>query len=172
MHKNTDVKKLTDSLVSAVDKSMGNGKGITLFLITFAAAFREIFETILFLKILILDGHQKIFVGAGAVSAIILTFIIITIAVKYSIKLNLKLLFKASTILILSLSTIFLGKGIGALQKTGAFAQTSLDGFSMPALGFNSTLEVLVAQTGMVAIILTYSFVNLVRKRKLVESAL
>ena len=105
-------------------------------------------------------------------SAIILTFIIITIAVKYSIKLNLKLLFKASTILILSLSTIFLGKGIGALQKTGAFAQTSLDGFSMPALGFNSTLEVLVAQTGMVAIILTYSFVNLVRKRKLVESAL
>lgn len=42
----------------------------------------------------------------------------------------------------------------------------------MPALGFNSTLEVLVAQTGMVAIILTYSFVNLVRKRKLVESAL
>lgn len=117
MHKNTDVKKLKESLVTAVDNSLGNGKGITLFLIAFTAAFREIFETLLFLKILIIDGHHKFYVGAGAVVAIALTFVIITIAIKYSIKLNLKYLFKASTVLILSLSTIFLGKGIGALQN-------------------------------------------------------
>ncbi|MAV91976.1 MAG: hypothetical protein CL676_11205 [Bdellovibrionaceae bacterium] len=172
MHKNTDVKKLTDSLVSAVDKSMGSGKGITLFLITFVATFREIFETILFLKILILDGHQKLFIGAGAISAILLTFVVIAMAVKYSIKLNLSLLFKASTVLILSLSTIFLGKGIGALQKTGAFAQTSFDSFSLPALGFNSTIEVLIAQAGMIIVILAYSIGNISRKKQLTEDSL
>ena len=46
MHKNTDIKKITKSLVAAVDSSIGNGKGITLFLVAFTAAFREIFETL------------------------------------------------------------------------------------------------------------------------------
>ncbi len=172
MHKNTDVKKLTDKLASAVNNSMGSGKGITLFLLTFAATFREIFETILFLKILIIDGHQKLYIGAGAITAILLTFVVIAIAVKYSIKLNLKLLFITSTVLILSLSTIFLGKGIGALQKTGAFTQTSWDSFSLPALGFNSTLEVLIAQVGMIIAILVYSIVNILRKKQLAEDSL
>lgn len=169
MHKNTDVKKITKNLVTAVDSSLGSGKGITLFLIAFTAAFREIFETLLFLKILILDGHQKLYMGAGAFFAIALTLVIITVAVRYSIRLNLKYLFKASTVLILSLSTIYLGKGIGALQKTGSFVQTSLDGYSFPAIGFNSTLEVLIAQLGMVMVILAYILINY-RRRRLAES--
>ncbi len=172
MHKNTDVKKITESLVAAVDSSLGSGKGITLFLIAFTAAFREIFETLLFLKILILDGHQKLFIGTGAFSAIALTLVIITVAVRYSIRLNLKYLFKASTVLILSLSTIYLGKGISALQKTGLMVQTTFDGYSMPALGFNSTIEVLVAQMGMVIMILAYFFVSYQRKKNLAESTL
>ena len=170
MHKNTDIKKITKSLVAAVDSSIGNGKGITLFLVAFTAAFREIFETLLFLKILVLDGHQKFYLGAGAFVAIALTLVIITVAVRYSIKLNLKYLFKASTILILSLSTIYLGKGIGALQKTGSFVQTTFDGYSIPSLGFNSTIEVLVAQVGMVILILTYILVSNYRKKEFVES--
>ena len=172
MHKNTDVKKITESLVAAVDSSLGSGKGITLFLIAFTAAFREIFETLLFLKILILDGHQKLFIGTGAFSAIALTLVIITVAVRYSIRLNLKYLFKASTVLILSLSTIYLGKGISALQKTGLMVQTTFDGYSMPALGYNSTIEVLVAQMGMIMIILAYFFVSFQRKKKLAGSTL
>ena len=171
MHKNTDVKKITENLLTAVDSSLGSGKGITLFFIAFTATFREIFETLLFLKILILDGHQKLYIGAGAFFAIALTLVIITVAVRYSIRLNLKYLFKASTVLILSLSTIYLGKGIGALQKTGSLAQTTLDGFSMPALGFNSTLEVLLAQVGMVMVILLYIFASHYRKKKIAEGA-
>ena len=160
MHKNTDVSKLKHKLLTAVDSSLGSGKGLALFLIAFTASFREIFETILFIKILILDGHQHYFVGLGAISAVLLTFLIIAFAIKFSIKLNLKYLFKASTILILSLSTIFLGKGIGALQKTGIFSQTSLDVFSLPELGFNSTLEVLVAQLTMIVLVLSFFIIS------------
>lgn len=166
MHKNTDVQKLKDQLVSAVDSSLGSGKGLTLFFIAFTASFREIFETILFLKILILDGHQQYFVGIGAGAAVLITFLVITFAIKFSIKLNLKYLFKTSTILILSLSTIFLGKGIGALQKTGVFSQTSLDVFSLPAIGFNSTLEVLVAQVTMIIIVFAFYFMSKVKFEK------
>lgn len=166
MHKNTDIKKLKDQLVSAVDTSLGSGKGLTLFFIAFTASFREIFETILFLKILILDGHQQYFVGVGAGAAVLLTFLVIAVAIKFSIKLNLKYLFKFSTILILSLSIIFLGKGIGALQKTGVFSQTSLDVFSLPAIGFNSTLEVLGAQVIMVTLVLAFYFISKVKFEK------
>ena len=139
---------------------------MALFFIAFTASFREIFETILFLKILILDGHQQSFVGLGAISAVLLTFTVIAIAIKFSIKLNLKYLFKASTALILSLSTIFLGKGIGALQKTGAFSQTSIDVFSLPVIGFNSTLEVLIAQMTMIVLMLSFFIVTRVKLAK------
>ena len=166
MHKNTDVQKLKDKFISAVDTSIGSGKGVALFFIAFTASFREIFETILFLKILILDGHQQSFVGLGAISAVLLTFTVIAIAIKFSIKLNLKYLFKASTVLILSLSTIFLGKGIGALQKTGAFSQTSIDVFSLPVIGFNSTLEVLIAQMTMIVLMLSFFIVTRVKLAK------
>ena len=96
----------------------------------------------------------------------LITFLVITFAIKFSIKLNLKYLFKTSTILILSLSTIFLGKGIGALQKTGVFSQTSLDVFSLPAIGFNSTLEVLVAQVTMIIIVFAFYFMSKVKFEK------
>ena len=163
MHKNIDVQKLKDKFVSAVDTSLGSGKGLTLFLIAFTASFREIFETILFLKILILDGYQQYFVGIGAISAVLLTFTVIAIAIKFSIKLNLKYLFKVSTVLILSLSTIFLGKGIGALQKTGVFSQTSIDSVSLPVIGFNSTLEVLIAQMTMIALMLSFFVITRIK---------
>ena len=77
-----------------------------------------------------------------------------------------KYLFKASTVLILSLSTIFLGKGIGALQKTGAFSQTSIDVFSLPVIGFNSTLEVLIAQMTMIVLMLSFFIVTRVKLAK------
>lgn len=160
MHQNMDMEKLKESLISAVESSKGSGKGFTLFLIAFTSAFREVFETLLFLKILILDGHYKLYIGLGTFSALVFTFLIIAMAIRYSIKLNLKYLFKSSTLLILALSTIFLGKGIGALQKTGAFAQTSLDTLSLPILGFNSTLEVLIAQLGMIIIVLAYTLLS------------
>lgn len=160
MHKNMDINKLKDSLVSAVNNATGSKKGLALFLVAFTAVFREVFETLLFIKILLLDGHSKFYVGFGAVIALALTFIVIKIAIRYSIRLNLSYLFKASTVLILVLSTIFLGKGIGALQKTGSFVQTSLDIYSIPVIGFNSTLEVLIAQMGLVIIICSYVFLK------------
>lgn len=155
MHKNTDIQKLKDKFLSAVDTSLGSGKGLALFFIAFSSSFREMFETILFLKILILDGHQQYFVGMGALSAFLLTFFVIVIAIKFSIKLNLKYLFKGSTILILGLSIIFLGKGLGALQKTGVLSQTPMDIFSMSSMGFNATLEVLLAQIAMITLVIS-----------------
>lgn len=168
LHKNTDVKKLKDSLIGAVEGSVRSGKGLALFFIAFTACFREMFEIILFLKIIILDGHQSFYVAIGAVLAIFLTMIIIATAVKYSIRLNLKYVFKASTFLILALSTIFLGRGIGALQKTGLLEQTRIDIFPIPSIGFNSTLEVLIAQLSVLLAIFILTFASY-RKQQLVR---
>ncbi|MDC1175176.1 FTR1 family protein [Bacteriovoracaceae bacterium] len=160
LHKNTDVTKIKEMLTGAVNTSVGSGKGIALFLIAFTACFREVLETILFLKIIILDGHQSLYVAIGAIGAIVLSIVVISFAVINSIKLNLKYLFKASTFLILTLSTVFLGKGIGALQKTGILGQTNLDIFPVPAIGFNSTAEVLIGQLIVVLFIIVAIVIN------------
>jgi len=168
LHKNTDIKKIKDSLAKSLQASVHSGRGNALFFVSFAACFREVFETILFLKIIIIDGHNAFYVGFGAIVAIGLTALIISLAVRYSIKLNLKYLFKASTFLIVGLSIVFLGKGIGALQKTGVLDQTRIDIFSVPSLGFNSTLEVLSAQILLVfSIVLIVGFENLSRGKLL-----
>ncbi len=170
LHKNTDILKIKDKLTGAVQNSVSSGKGMALFFIAFTACFREIFETILFLKIIIIDGHKIFYVGVGTALAIILTMVVITFAVKYSIKLNLKYLFKASTILILALSTIFLGKGIGALQKTGILEQTRIDSFSAPSIGFNSTMEVMMAQLAALFIIFIFALMSYREKRMMKAS--
>ncbi len=165
MHKNTDIQKLKKTFTSAVGDSLKSGKGVTLFLIVFTAVFREIFEVLLFLKILILDGYEKLPVVFGAFFAIMVAIITISAAISYSIKLNLKYMFRASTVLILSLSVIFLGKGIGALQETGIFEETKLNITSLSPIGFNATSEVLIAQVTMIIIILAYTLIASKRKQ-------
>ncbi len=172
LHKNTDVKKIQDTLSSALNTSVSSGKGNALFLISFASCFREVFETILFLKIIIIDGHNVFYVGLGAIIAIGLTMGIISFAIKYSIKLNLKYLFKASTVLIVGLSIIFLGRGIGALQKTGVLDQTRIDILSLPSIGFNSTLEVLIAQILVISFIFIVVCLETFNKTKLLKEGI
>jgi high-affinity iron transporter len=172
LHKNTDVKKIQDTLSSALNTSVSSGKGNALFLISFASCFREVFETILFLKIIIIDGHNVFYVGLGAIIAIGLTMGIISFAIKYSIKLNLKYLFKASTVLIVGLSIIFLGRGIGALQKTGVLDQTRIDILSLPSIGFNSTLEVLIAQILVISFIFIVVCFETFNKTKLLKEGI
>lgn len=156
LHKNTNISKIKNRMLSAVEGSMNSGRGLALFFVAFTACFREVFETILFLKIIILDGHRSFYVASGALFAIILATTAISLAVKYSVKLNLKYMFRASTVLILGLSIVFLGKGIGAFQKTGFLEQTIITNFSAPSFGFNSTLEVMIAQISVLLIIACY----------------
>tara|TARA_B100000749_G_scaffold280077_2_gene274689 strand:- start:40786 stop:42675 length:1890 start_codon:yes stop_codon:yes gene_type:complete len=155
-HRHSNIEKWKLSIKDAVSDSIVNGKTLTLFLIAFASVFREIFETLLFMKIMIFDGHSTMDISLGALMAIGLSVTLIFGAIKFSMKLKLDPLFKFSTGLILILSMVIFGKAIGAFQKVGALQATQLNLPTVDALGFNATLEVLIAQLLVLLIIFMY----------------
>ena len=149
-HRNGNIQELKANLKANVKNSLVDNKKGALFFISFFAVFREIFETLLFMKILAFDGHSSVAIGAGAAFALGLAGALILLAAKFSVKLKLAPLFKGSTYLILGLSVVFLGKALGAFQKVGLLDQTQIDGFTLSILGYNSTLEVLLGQVAFI----------------------
>ncbi len=155
-HRHSNIEKWKKTLEGSVSKHIVNGKSITLFAISFAAVFREIFETLLFMKILTFDGHSKSVIGVGALAALLLSTVLIYLAIRFSLRLKLGILFNASTFLILFLSATILGKSIGAFQLTGTITATNLEMPSIELIGFNGTLEVLVSQVGILLLSAIY----------------
>tara|TARA_B100001248_G_C27398410_1_gene467596 strand:- start:1846 stop:3753 length:1908 start_codon:yes stop_codon:yes gene_type:complete len=155
-HRHSNIEKWKQSIKDVVNDSIINGKTVTLFLIAFASVFREIFETLLFMKIMVLDGHSTMDISLGALVAMGLSATLIYGAIKYSMNLRLDPLFKFSTALILILSMIIFGKSLGAFQKVGLLQTTQLNLPRIDALGFNSTLEVLFGQLLVLLVIFIY----------------
>lgn len=155
-HRHSNIEKWKEELQKAVKHSAVEGKKLTLFFIAFVAVFREIFETILFVKILSIDGYSKLGIGLGVSAAISVAAVLIIVAVRFSIKFNLGLLFKVSTALILTLAIVLFGKSIDAFQKIGALESTVISLPTFTPLGFNSTIEVMIAQLILLAGIVGY----------------
>ncbi|MBG59454.1 MAG: hypothetical protein CMJ16_03250 [Peredibacter sp.] len=157
-HRNSNIEQMKENIKSSVKSSLVDNKKTTLLLIAFFSVFREIFETLLFMKILVFDGHGKVAIGAGAMGAIAIAGVLIVLISRFSMKINLRPLFKGSTFLILTLSVVFLGKALEAFQKVGILDQTQIKGIALSLLGYNSTLEVLVGQLFLVLSILGVVF--------------
>lgn len=159
-HRHSNINKWKEELQKAVKSTAAEGKKLTLFFIAFLAVFREIFETLLFVKILSIDGYSNLGIGLGASTAIAVAAIIIFIALKFSIKFNLGILFKVSTALILVLSVVLFGKSIAAFQKIGVLDSTELSLPTFSPLGFNSTMEVMLAQIILLVGIIWYFLIS------------
>jgi high-affinity iron transporter len=159
-HRHSNVKKWKEELQNAVENSAVEGKKITLFIIAFAAVFREIFETMLFVQILSIDGYAKTEIGLGALAAVAFAVLVIYLAIKFSLRINLGILFKGSTALILFLSVVLFGKSISAFQKIGFLGSTDVGFPSMQPIGFNSTLEVLSGQLILLLLIVGYFYIS------------
>lgn len=155
-HRHSNIEKWKQSIKDIVSDSIINGKTLSLFLIAFAAVFREIFETLLFMKIMIFDGHSATGITLGALLAIGVSALLVLGAVKFSMKLRLDPLFKFSTGLILILSVVIFGKSVGAFQKVGVLQATQLNIPTLDILGFNATLEVLMGQLLVLLIVFMY----------------
>jgi high-affinity iron transporter len=105
--------------------------------ISFLVVFREVFETMLFVKILLLQYNALFLVLSGILVAIVITLIIGMAFLKVSAKIPLKPFFNISSILILVLVLMLISKGVLAFQKTGLFSSTQI---------LNSSLEVIIPQ--------------------------
>lgn len=127
-----------------------------LALLSFLVVFREAFESVLFLSALNLEvapGDQWAFTS-GIVVAFAALIVISVLLLRYSKKIPIPKLFKYSALVISFLAVILAGKGVHALQEAGSVSISVLPlHFSVDALGLYATWETLIAQLGVLLLI-------------------
>jgi high-affinity iron transporter len=149
LHRQSEIGRWTEFLNVKV-KGFLHGKNLLgLAVISFMAVFREAFEVVLFLRAIWQEaGSQgQTAMMLGVLSALVLVIGLSWIALNLSKRLPLRQLFTVSSVLMLALSTILIGKGLHSVQETGLLGVTSSPvNLHFELLGVYPTLETLIGQ--------------------------
>ena len=123
--------------------------------ISFLVVYREVFEMILFYETLWSQagavGHDAVLWGIAA--AMVLLVLIGGMILRYSVRLPIGPFFTVSSILLALMAVVFVGNGIAALQEAGVLETTTVRFVSLPLLGIHPTVQSLVLQALMLALI-------------------
>jgi high-affinity iron transporter len=151
LHSKTEIGRWTAFIHGSVKTALEGGSLWGLAGISFMAVFREAFETVLFLRAITLEG------GSGSTGAMALGVILSLVALlaiswailRYSAKLPIRKIFSVSSLLMAVLAVILTGKGLHALQETGALPVTSIGRLRWDLFGIYPTLETAVPQVAI-----------------------
>jgi high-affinity iron transporter len=153
-----EVAKWNHFVKSKVQDALTSGSGLALASAAFLAVYREGFETVLFYKALFVSG------GSGAASMPIIAGIVlgslVMVAVyfginRFGLRLPLKPFFGVTSAFLYYMAFVFGGKGVAELQEGGLLPTTIIPGAPrVPALGIYPTLESLLVQAVLVALLL------------------
>lgn len=121
MHRQTEISRWKE-FISVKVKGLTHTKNLFgLFALSFVVTFREVIETVLFLRTVYIDtapdAQSYIFIGVVVAFAIVM--IVSVLITKYRNKISLQKFFHLSSILMMILATILIGKGVHALQEAG-----------------------------------------------------
>lgn len=123
--------------------------------ISFLVVYREVFEMIVFYETLWSQagtlGHEAVL--WGIVSAVVLLVLIGGMTFRYSVRLPIGPFFTGASSLLAIMAVIFVGNGIAALQEAGVLETTTVRFVSLPLLGIHPTVQSLVLQALMLALI-------------------
>ena len=124
-----------------------------LTLVSFLAVYREAFETVLFYRALWIQAAPAYapVLGGLCVAAVVLTGLGWLI-LRGTVHLPLGPYFGATSILLVLLAVILVGKGIAALQEAGTLPVHSVSFPGIPALGVYPDLLGLLLQAGLLII--------------------
>lgn len=149
LHRRTEISRWAHFIEVQVRGMLYGGNLWGLAGIAFMAVFREAFETVMFLRAVALEGSatgmraMALGVLASLVGLIGLTWLLL----KASARLQIRKVFMLSSALMLVLAIILTGKGLHALQETGALAETSTPWrWTTDLLGIYATWETLLPQ--------------------------
>lgn len=157
LHRQTEIGRWKTFLEVRVKHFLSGGNLLGLAAISFVAAFREVIETVLFLRVVWIDLDQgaRMSMALGVVSSLGLVIVLSWIALRYSRRLPLKALFNFSSLMMLGLATILAGKGVHALQEAGTFG---VDAFPirirLDLLGLYPTMQTVFAQILTAAVVM------------------
>jgi len=127
--------------------------------LSFVAAYREVFEVVLFFQALLLDARDaqgSVWLGAaiGVVTLVAATFALKLLGQR----LQPRPFMLASSALLAALAVVLIGKGVRALQEAGVIGISSFGQYDLDALGMHATIEGALAQ-GVVLSLLVMSAV-------------
>ena len=155
MHGKSHAQQWQAYLARSLQGALGRRTMGALALVSFLAAYREVFETVLFYQALALQagpgGHVALLGGllAGAVALAVMSWVI----VRGIVRLPLGVFFGASSVLIALLAVVLAGKGIAALQEAGWLPIHAVNAPSLPVLGVYPNLHGLLLQAALVLVI-------------------
>ncbi len=156
-----------------VARAISAGSGLAIAGLSFAAVYREGFETVLFYQALVADLPASSVLLGFASGAVVIAAVGFGI-IRLGVKLPLQIVFKATTAVLLFLSVAILGKGLYNLQEAGLFNPHPLEWLPNSAvlrqvLGFYPIAETLLAQLALITLVVVMYWVY--RRRAFLERA-
>ncbi len=126
-----------------------------LVAVAFVAAYREAIEIVLFFRALAMgQAGRSMAVVAGAAVGTLVLVTLVTVMSRLGRRLNPRPVLVASGILLTALAVSLVGQGLHALQEGGYLRITPLGGPRVPTLGWFATVEGLVAQLIVIALVI------------------
>lgn len=160
MHRQSEIGKWRGFIQKMVVLAKDKKNILILGGVSFLGVFREVFETVLFLRALSLESNgdyqPQLLSGVGL--AFFLVLVLSAWSVKLSKKLPVRKLFYISSAVMFLLCFILLGKGIHAFQEIGLIPITELGiNFRWDWIGIYPFYQTLVAQLVLLFVIMVLS---------------
>lgn len=169
LHNKTYAKKWAEFVEVKIGKYLKGERMFGLAAFCFMIVFREAFEVILFLQAIKLEAgtENKSAIGFGALAAFAAIGVIAYVFLKYTKKLPIQFIFKYSSYLVILLALILMGRGVHSLQESGWISVTQLPSmFRIDWLGVYPTLQTILAQLGLLAVIILTYYINKMRLQR------
>lgn len=132
--------------------ALSKGSSWFLFGLAFLIVYREAFETVLFYAALWSQGNHAAVMGGAAVAAVALAAIAWAM-LRFSKRMPFGTFFAVSAVLMAVLAVVLAGKGVAALQEAGWLSMTLVPAPRVDLLGIHPTLEGLVTQLVVLAVL-------------------
>ena len=162
-----EANKWKEYIESKIQCAISNRDRFTLFMVVFFAVYREVFETILFYKALLLQFDSES-ISFGFIVGVFVVSIISYLILKMSVRVNLRYYFIATSAMLFILSISFLGYGITELQEVGIF-DTTLWLFipKITILGIYPTMETFIPQLCLLFLLSWSVYNSFFRKKRI-----
>lgn len=149
MHRQTEISRWKEFINVKVKNLAQTRNVLGLFILSFVVTFREVIETVLFLRTVYIDADDNsrsyIFIGVAVAFAIVLAVSVLINT--YRTKISLQKFFNVSSVLMMALATILVGKGVHALQEAGIVGMSIFPvKVRIELLGLFPSWETMIAQ--------------------------
>jgi high-affinity iron transporter len=159
LHQKSEFGKWHAFIKDKVNSAVEGKKLWALGMISFMAVFREAFETVIFLRALLIEAgpQQQMAMAAGVILSFILVLALAAALVRFSVKIPLRQLFALSSLVMVVLALILVGKAAHSFQETGLLTVTTLPvSLHVDLIGVYPTYETLVPQLAVIAVAFGY----------------